>query len=118
MIAQIESMMSSSLAKMKLSSVSSAFDIEKALKSMRKLPLMGFTNFQVDFEYPSVDELRQLCNGERVKIVSFEFSKCSSRQHAPGNSRLASFTLNYSNEEFVELKANGAQQYQQLGYYG
>jgi hypothetical protein len=104
MIAQIEGMMSSSLTKMRLQSASSAFDVEKALKSMRKLPLMGNTSKQVDFECPSVDELRQFCNGERVKIVSFEFSKCDVNH--PG---LNSFQLNYSNGiKTVQLKARAA----------
>jgi len=51
-IAQIESMMSSSLSKLRL--LAPSFEVEKALKSMRKLPLLGNANEAVNFEYPTV----------------------------------------------------------------
>jgi len=53
MIAQIESIMSSSLSKLRLL-VPSTFDVEKALKSMRRLPLLGNALKYYDFDYPSV----------------------------------------------------------------
>lgn len=64
MITQFESMLNGSLARLRM--LSSTFDVEKALKSMRKLPLLGDALKKVSFEFPSVEELKQLCEGEPV----------------------------------------------------
>ena len=84
MIAQIESMMTSSLSKLTLLAPST-FEVKKALKSMRKLPLLGDATKKVDFEFPTVSELRELCKGEHIKTVSFKFSACGNAKHPTFN---------------------------------
>ena len=49
------------------------FDLEEAIKTIRKLPLFGYNGYQPDFEWPKDQDLLAMPDDNPIKVVGFNW---------------------------------------------
>jgi hypothetical protein len=47
--------------------------LEKCLKTLRELPLFGYSNVPVDFRYPKIEDIRAMPKNQAIKAIQLNW---------------------------------------------